>query len=189
MSEMTFPLAVLAEVTHRCPFQCPYCYNPVNLERASGELTTEAWLSVIREVAELGALQIHFSGGEPTVRKDLSVMIAAAREAGLYTNLITAGVLLDEAGLGKLIAAGLDHVQLSFQDSEASGCDNISGYPGGFQKKLAFAAWVKKAGLPLTLNAVVHRHNLLNLEILIELAVDLGAQRIEIAHVQYYGWA
>ncbi len=189
MSEMTFPLAVLAEVTHRCPFQCPYCYNPVNLERASGELTTEAWLSVIREVAELGALQIHFSGGEPTVRKDLAVLIAAAREAGLYTNLITAGVLLDEAGLGKLIEAGLDHVQLSFQDSEASGCDNISGYPGGFQKKLAFAAWVKKAGLPLTLNAVVHRHNLQNLEILIELAVDLGAQRIEIAHVQYYGWA
>lgn len=189
MSELPFPLAVLAEVTHRCPFQCPYCYNPVNLERASGELGTEAWLSVIREVADLGALQIHFSGGEPTARKDLPALIGAAREAGLYTNLITAGVMLDEAGLSELVAVGLDHVQLSFQDSEAAGCDKISGYPGGYDKKLRFAAWVTTAGLPLTLNIVVHRHNLQNLESLIELAVELGAQRVEIAHVQYYGWA
>lgn len=189
MTEMAFPLAVLAEVTHRCPFQCPYCYNPVNLERASSELGTEAWLSVIKEVADLGALQIHFSGGEPTARKDLPLLVAAARQAGLYTNLITAGVMLNEAGFAELVSAGLDHVQLSFQDSEAAGCDTISGFAGGFDKKRQFAGWVAAAGLPLTVNSVVHRHNLHHLEALIELAVELGAQRIEIAHVQYYGWA
>lgn len=189
MTDLSFPLAVLAELTHRCPLQCPYCYNPVNLERTSTELDTEAWLAVIREAAELGVLQIHFSGGEPTVRKDLPVLVRAARDAGLYTNLITAGVLLDEAGFADLVSAGLDHVQLSFQDSAADGCDRISGYAGGFRKKVQFAALVARAGLPLTANMVVHRHNLRNLDSLIELALELGAQRVEIAHVQYYGWA
>ena len=127
MSELSFPLAVLAELTHRCPLQCPYCYNPVALERAGSELSTESWLGVIREIADLGALQIHFSGGEPTARKDLEVLVEAAREAGLYSNLITAGVLLCEERVSALAAAGLDHVQLSFQDSEANGCDRISG--------------------------------------------------------------
>jgi len=189
MSAMTFPLAVLAEVTHRCPLQCPYCSNPLELERASEELDTEAWLSVIGEAAELGAMQIHFSGGEPTARKDLVVLVKAAREAGLYSNLITAGVLLNETRMSDLAEAGLDHVQLSFQDSEAAGCDRISGYNGGFKKKLACARLVEEAGLPLTLNMVVHRQNLQNLEALLNLAVELKARRVEIAHVQYYGWA
>jgi len=189
MTNLPFPLAVLAEVTHRCPLQCPYCYNPLELERAGNELGSEAWFRIIDEIAELGALQIHFSGGEPTVRKDLPQLVAKAREVNLYCNLITAGVLLTEAKMEKLADAGVDHVQLSFQDSEASGCDEIGGYAGGFRKKKACAGWVRKIGLPLTLNMVVHRRNLEHLLALIDLAVELDAQRVEVAHVQYYGWA
>ncbi|SMF80332.1 pyrroloquinoline quinone biosynthesis protein E [Tistlia consotensis] len=184
-----FPMALLAELTHRCPLQCPYCSNPVELEQAGRELDTGTWLRVIEEAAELGALQIHFSGGEPTVRKDLEEMVARARDVGLYSNLITAGVLLDEDRVGRLVDSGLDHVQLSFQDSEATGAERIGGYPDAQKKKLRFAGWVRAAGLPLTLNLVVHRQNLDHLPQLIELAVELGAQRAEIAHVQYYGWA
>ncbi len=184
-----FPLAILAELTHRCPLQCPYCSNPVALEAASAELDTETWLRAIEEVADLGALQIHFSGGEPTSRKDLEVLVAKANEAGLYTNLITAGVLVGEKRLEALADAGLDHVQLSFQDSEAAGCDRIGGFRGGFEKKLEFAAAVNALELPLTTNMVVHRQNLANLETMLELAEKLSARRVEIAHVQYYGWA
>lgn len=184
-----FPLAILAELTHRCPLQCPYCSNPVALEAASAELDTETWLRAIEEVADLGALQIHFSGGEPTSRKDLESLIAKANDVGLYTNLITAGVLVGEDRLKALADAGLDHVQLSFQDSEAAGCDRIGGFKGGFEKKLEFAAAVNALELPLTANMVVHRQNLANLETLLDLAVQLSARRVEIAHVQYYGWA
>ncbi|MEX0758696.1 MAG: pyrroloquinoline quinone biosynthesis protein PqqE [Tistlia sp.] len=184
-----FPMALLAELTHRCPLQCPYCSNPLELEQASRELDTAGWLRVIEEAAELGALQIHFSGGEPTVRKDLEQLVARAAEVGLYSNLITAGVLLDEAGLQRLAEAGLDHVQLSFQDSEAAGGERIGGHPGAQAKKRHFAGWVRTAGLPLTLNLVVHRQNLDHLPALLDLAVELDAQRAEIAHVQYYGWA
>jgi pyrroloquinoline quinone biosynthesis protein E len=137
----------------------------------------------------MGALQVHFSGGEPTVRKDLEELVAGAVEHGLYTNLITSGVLLDEARLQALARAGLEHVQLSFQDAEAEGGDRIGGYEGAFEKKIRAARLVRDAGLPLTLNMVVHRQNLHNLEGMIELAVDLDAHRVEIAHVQYYGWA
>jgi pyrroloquinoline quinone biosynthesis protein E len=183
------PLALLAELTHRCPLQCPYCSNPVELERASNELTTDEWRRVIDEAAALGVLQIHFSGGEPTVRRDLADLVAHARGAGLYVNLITAGVLLDAERLKALAAAGLDHVQLSFQDSEAEGGDRIGGYKGGHAKKLAVARLIREAGLPLTLNLVVHRQNLQHLPALLAMAVELDAQRVEIAHVQYYGWA
>ena len=189
MSDLGFPLAVLAELTHRCPLQCPYCSNPLALEAASAELTTAEWKSVIAEAAELGALQIHFSGGEPTARRDLEELVAAASEAGLYTNLITAGVLLSRERLAALAEAGLDHVQLSFQDSEATGCDRIGGHRGGFDKKLDCARWTLELGLPLTLNMVVHRQNLEHLPQMLELAERLQARRVEIAHVQYYGWA
>ena len=118
MTGLTFPLAVLAELTHRCPLQCPYCSNPQTLERAGREMDTRAWLRTIEEVAGLGALQIHFSGGEPTVRKDLETLVDKARSVGLYSNLITAGVLLTEERLTALVTAGLDHLQLSIQDSE-----------------------------------------------------------------------
>ncbi len=189
MTGPTFPLAVLAELTHRCPLQCPYCSNPQNLERAGCEMDTGAWLGTIEEVAGLGALQIHFSGGEPTVRKDLETLVDKARSVGLYSNLITAGVLLTEERLTALVTAGLDHLQLSIQDSEPASCDRIGGYARAFDKKVALAGWVRRAGLPLTLNMVVHRQNLHNIEAMIALAVELGAQRLEVAHVQYYGWA
>lgn len=189
MLTLEAPLALLAELTHRCPLRCPYCSNPTELTRASAELATAEWARVFREAAALGCLQIHLSGGEPTVRRDIVEIVAAAREAGLYTNLITAGVLLDAALMGRLAAAGLDHVQLSVQDADETGAERIGGLKGAQAKKRAAAALVKQAGLPLTLNAVVHRQNLHNLERLIGIALEWGAARLEVAHVQYYGWA
>jgi len=189
MNALAPPLALLAELTHRCPLQCPYCSNPLALERASNELSTAEWKRAIDEAAAMGVLQIHFSGGEPTARRDLEELVAYARAAGLYSNLITSGVLLDKNRLKALCDAGLDHVQLSFQDSDAAGGNRIGGYAGGHEKKLAVAKLVRQAGLPLTLNFVVHRQNLHNLPALFDLAVDLDAHRVEIAHVQYYGWA
>jgi pyrroloquinoline quinone biosynthesis protein E len=183
------PMAVLAELTHRCPLQCPYCSNPVNLERANREMTTAEWLRAIGEAAALGCMQIHFSGGEPTVRPDLEALVAGATRAGLYTNLITSGVLCDRARLDALAAAGLEHVQLSFQDSTPAIGDRVGGHVGGHAKKLAFADMVKATGLPLTANFVVHRQNLHHLEAMIDMAVEMGAGRVEIANVQYYGWA
>lgn len=183
------PVSLLAEVTHRCPLQCPYCSNPLALERAGVELDTATWCRVLDEATELGVLQTHFSGGEPTARRDLPELIRHAAGLGQYTNLITAGVLLDEAKLGALVDAGLDHLQLSVQDAEAGNADRIAGYRNGHAKKLAVARMVTAAGLPLTINAVVHRQNLDRLPEIIDLAVELGAKRLEVAHVQYYGWA
>jgi len=183
------PVAMLTELTHRCPLQCPYCSNPTALSRRSDELSTEEWVDIFRQAAALGVLQVHLSGGEPTARTDLPELIAAASENGLYTNLITAGVLLTPEKIKAYKESGLDHLQLSIQDSEAANADRIANYKGGHAKKLTVAAWVRAAGLPLTVNAVVHRQNLDNLQAIIELAVELGAHRLEIAHVQYYGWA
>jgi len=186
---MNAPLAILAELTHRCPLRCPYCSNPLELTRASGELTTTEWADVFAQAAELGCLQAHLSGGEPTARRDIVDITAAARDAGLYTNLITAGVLLDASLLARLKAAGLDHVQLSIQDAEAEGAERIGGMKGAHPRKQAAARLVREAGLPLTLNAVVHRQNLHNLPAMIDLALAWSAARLEVAHVQYYGWA
>jgi pyrroloquinoline quinone biosynthesis protein E len=186
---MNAPLALLAELTHRCPLRCPYCSNPLALTRASGELTTAEWADVFAQAADLGCLQAHLSGGEPTARRDIVEITAGARDAGLYTNLITAGVLLDAPLLMRLQQAGLDHVQLSIQDSEAQGAERIGGMKGAHARKEAAAALVREAGLPLTLNAVVHRQNLHNLSAMIDLALGWGAARLEVAHVQYYGWA
>jgi pyrroloquinoline quinone biosynthesis protein E len=183
------PLAILAELTHRCPLQCAYCSNPLQLVAARQELSTEAWMRVIDEAAALGALQIHFSGGEPAVRQDLEQLVRHARAAGLYSNLITSGLALDRPRLAGLVEAGLDHVQLSFQDADAATAERIAHVRGAQDRKLEFARWVREAGLPLTVNAVVHRQNLDRLPAMIELALSLGAGRIEIAHVQYYGWA
>jgi PqqA peptide cyclase len=183
------PMGMLAELTHRCPLQCPYCSNPLEFERASGELATAEWRRVLDEAAELGVLQLHLSGGEPTARADLEEIVAHARGLGLYTNLITAGVLLDERRIAALRDAGLEHVQLSFQAAEAGTADRVGGYRGGHQKKLAVARAVRAAELPLTVNAVVHRQNLDQLEAMVGLALELGAHRLEVAHVQYYGWA
>ncbi|MFL5337683.1 MAG: pyrroloquinoline quinone biosynthesis protein PqqE [Geminicoccaceae bacterium] len=183
------PMGLLAELTHRCPLQCPYCSNPLELERVTGELATAEWCRVLDEAAELGVLQVHLSGGEPTARGDLEAIVAHARGLGLYTNLITAGVLLDERRIARLQAAGLDHVQLSLQAAEAATADRVGGYREGHRKKLDVARLVRAAGLPLTVNAVVHRQNLDQLEAMVGLALELGAHRLEVAHVQYYGWA
>ena len=183
------PLGLLAELTHRCPLQCPYCANPLTLERAAAELDTATWLRVLDEASALGILQVHFSGGEPTARKDLLSLVERAAKHGLYSNLITSGVTLDRVSLGALAEAGLDHVQLSFQDAEPANADRIGGYRGGHARKLEIAALVHEAGLPLTANFVVHRQNLARLADMLALGEALGASRVEIAHVQYYGWA
>src|SRR5688572_23090548 len=133
------PVSLLAELTHRCPLQCPYCSNPLELEKATGELTSEEWARVLREAADLGVLQLHLSGGEPTLRRDLELIVAEAASLGLYTNLITAGVLLDRECLARLQAAGLDHVQLSLQAADAAAADRIGAYRDGHRKKLAIA--------------------------------------------------
>jgi pyrroloquinoline quinone biosynthesis protein E len=183
------PLGLLAELTHRCPLRCPYCSNPVELEQAVQELSTAEWGRVFQEAATLGVLQLHVSGGEPAARRDLEAIIAYASNAGLYTNLITSGVSLDVHRLAALTEAGLDHVQLSIQAADAATSDHIGGMPGGHGRKLAFARLVREAGLPLTVNAVLHRQNLDTLPAMIELALTLGAGRLELAHVQYHGWA
>ena len=189
MERPALPLAVLAEITHRCPLQCPYCSNPVELERSNAELSTDEWKRVISELAGLGVLQFHFSGGEPTARRDLVELVAHASKEGLYTNLITSAVLLDEKKLAALAEAGLNHVQISFQDSDERIANRVAGYKDAHKKKLAVARMVRAAGLPLTVNAVVHRQNLHHLPEMIEMSIELGAARMEVAHVQYYGWA
>ena len=183
------PLALLAELTHRCPLRCPYCSNPLELVRAGTELDTASWRRVFGEAAALGVLQVHFSGGEPLVRRDLVELVAEATKAGLYVNLITSGIRLDGERLARLVEAGLEHIQVSLQDSDPSSGDRIAGLAGAQQTKRRVASLVQDAGLPLTVNAVVHRQNLHHLEDIIDLAVMLGADRLEVAHVQYYGWA
>ncbi|MFP6757303.1 MAG: pyrroloquinoline quinone biosynthesis protein PqqE [Alphaproteobacteria bacterium] len=183
------PYAILGEMTHRCPLQCPYCSNPLMLERASEELSTEDWKRVMDEAVDMGVLHFHFSGGEPTSRKDLEELVAHAAKVGLYTNLITSAVLLSENRVNSLAEAGIDHVQISFQDSTAELGDWVAGYKGAFEKKKAAARLVRKADIPLTVNAVMHRHNLHHLEDMIQMAIDFDAERIEVAQVQYYAWA
>jgi pyrroloquinoline quinone biosynthesis protein E len=183
------PLALLAEVTHRCPLQCPYCSNPVQLRGASGELTTDEWRQVLSSAAAIGVLQVHFSGGEPTARADLPELVRHAVGTGLYTNLITSGIPLDQRRVDVLAEAGLDHVQISFQDSDDVNGDRIAGMSGAQKKKREVSAIIRRAGLPLTVNLVVHRQNLERLPEMLDMSVELGASRIEVAHVQYYGWA
>lgn len=183
------PVGLLAELTHRCPLQCPYCSNPLALQRAGDELPTEVWLDVLEQAADLGILQLHLSGGEPTARRDLEAIVERAAKVGLYSNLITAGVLLTRARLKDLAARGLDHVQISLQDVDPANADRLAHYSGGHAKKLEVARWVRELGLPLTLNAPIHRQNIVSLPAFIDLAVSLGARRLEVAHVQYYGWA
>ncbi len=186
---MPRPYALLAELTYRCPLHCPYCSNPTQMQgEGAGELSTAEWHRVFGEAAALGVLQTGLSGGEPLVRRDLPAIIQAAREAGLYTNLITSGIGLDQARTRELRDAGLDSVQLSFQANEATLADEIAGAPA-HQRKLAAAAAIREAGLPLSLNFVLHRRNIDRLPQIIELTESLGAERVELANVQFYGWA
>lgn len=183
------PLGLLAELTHRCPLACPYCSNPLALDPRREELDTATWARVFREAAALGVLQVHLSGGEPGARRDLVDITAAARDAGLYTNLITSAVGITEKTLGALSDAGLDHVQISIQDHQPELADHIAGYKGAYARKKALADAVVRLKIPLTVNAVMHRANIAHIDAMIELALSLGASRVEIAHVQYYGWA
>ncbi|MCW2317566.1 pyrroloquinoline quinone biosynthesis protein E [Rhodoblastus acidophilus] len=183
------PSGMLAELTYRCPLSCPYCSNPLEMAGRQAEMSTEEWKRIFSQAAEIGVLHAHLSGGEPASRRDLLELVAHCAQVGLYTNLITSGVGLTKPLFEALVAAGLDHVQLSIQDAEADSADWIGGYQGGFAKKIEVARWVADSGMPLTVNAVIHRANILRAAEMVDFAVKLGARRIEIAHTQYYGWA
>ena len=179
---------MLAEITHRCPLHCPYCSNPTQLALPGNELTTGEWKRVLAEASELGVLHAGFSGGEPLLRTDLTELVVAAREAGLYSNLITSAIGLTRRRVEELKQAGLDCVQISFQSDEAPLADRIAG-AAAHSKKLEAARTVREVGLPLTVNVVVHHGNIGRLTQIIALAESLGAERLELANAQYYGWA
>jgi pyrroloquinoline quinone biosynthesis protein E len=182
------PLALIAELTHRCPLHCVYCSNPLELANAKSELSTEDWISVFRQAGKLGMLHAHFTGGEPLARADLTELIAAARAAGLYTNLITSGVGLNEQRLQTLVEAGLDHIQVSFQDSWEDPANWIAGAKA-HAHKIELSQAIRKHKIAFTVNLVVHRQNLDHLVEMISFIEQLQPERIEIAHTQYYGWA
>src|SRR5579883_3025529 len=181
------PYLLLAELTYQCPLHCPYCSNPAKFQR-NNELPTNDWLRVIEQAADLGALHVGFSGGEPLQRRDLEQLVAHSRRAGLYSNLITSGIGLDSQRATRLREAGLDAVQISLQSDEAGLADKIAGVKA-HELKLKAAGIVREAGFPLTINAVLHRANIERLEQIILLAEKLGADRLELANTQYYGWA
>ena len=183
------PLWLLAELTYRCPLQCPYCSNPLDFAHSGQELTTEQWVSVLRQGREMGAAQLGFSGGEPLVRQDLPELIAEARALGYYTNLITSGLGLTEAKVDAFAEAGLDHIQVSFQASDPELNNAVAGSRKAFEQKLAMARAVKDAGYPMVLNFVIHRHNIHQMNDIITLCERLGADYVELATCQYYGWA
>jgi PqqA peptide cyclase len=182
------PLSLLCELTYRCNLQCPYCYNPLDLRDYRDELSSEQWTRTLQQAAALGVVQTHFSGGEPTLRRDLPALIAAASELGLYSNLITQGTFLDDALLDQLLASGLDHVQISIQAPEAELGDRIAGTEV-HEKKIEALLRVRDRDVALTLNCVLHRLNHDLIEDVIAFAERLGIRRLELANVQFYGWA
>jgi len=182
------PFGLLAELTYRCALRCPYCSNPLQLGGYGDELTLEEWRRVLDEARALGVLQVHLSGGEPLQRRDLPALVSHAHRLGCYTNLITNGLALSPARVDQLKASGLDHVQISLQAADAPTADRIAGAPS-FHRKLAAARTVKAAGFPLTLNVVLHRLNLDQLPDILQIAEQLGVNRLELANTQYYGWA
>ncbi|MEU4246455.1 pyrroloquinoline quinone biosynthesis protein PqqE [Amycolatopsis sp. NPDC026612] len=182
------PLGLLAELTHRCPLHCPYCSNPVELTSRSAEMSTEDWLSVFSQARELGVLQVHMSGGEPLLRPDLPSLVSHASGLGCYVNLVTSGLGLTASRLDDLVERGLAHVQLSAQGATSERADLLAGAKA-HDRKLFAAALVKASGLPLSLNVVLHRRNHDQLAGIIELAERMGADRLELANTQYYGWA
>src|ERR687895_1176157 len=185
---MDSPFGLLAELTYRCPLACAYCSNPLNMADYTDELATDEWRRVLVEASGLGILQCHLSGGEPLLRRDLVEIVADAHDLGLYTNLVTSAFGLSRPRAEQLRAAGLDHVQISIQADEPALSDRIAGTPS-FQRKIAAARLVKELDWPLTLNVVLHRHNIDRIGRILDLAEELGADRIELANTQYYGWA
>jgi len=188
VSAVTPPLWLLAELTYTCPLHCPFCSNPVDFARRPGELSTEEWMRVLGEARALGAVQLGFSGGEPLTRRDLEALVAEAHRLGYYTNLITSGAGLNARRLGSLKAAGLDHIQLSFQASSQELNDYISR-TRTFDLKRRLASEIKAHGFPMVMNCVVHRLNIDYVERIIDLGVEIGAEYLEFANVQFYGWA
>ena len=182
------PLALIAEITHRCPLHCVYCSNPLQLAATRSELSTDQWADVFQQAGELGMLHVHFTGGEPLARADLTHLIAAAHAAGLYTNLITSAIGLSEPRLEALVAAGLYHIQVSFQDSREDAANWIAGAKA-HAHKIDLARATRKHKIAFTVNLVVHRQNLDHLEEMIAFIEQLQPERVEIAHAQYYGWA
>jgi pyrroloquinoline quinone biosynthesis protein E len=185
---MPGPLALIAEITHRCPLHCVYCSNPLQMTSAKAELPTEDWIRVFQQAAKLGVLHLHLTGGEPLARTDLTELVTVGSQAGLYTNLITSGLGMTETRLQELVGAGLDHLQLSFQDAREDGGDWIAGTKA-HARKVELARIIKQQRLAFTVNLVVHRQNLDRLDETIRFLESLQPDRMEIAHVQYYGWA
>ena len=182
------PLWLLAELTYRCPLQCPYCSNPIEMAQYQNELSTDDWIRVLREAREMGATQLGLSGGEPLVRNDLEAIIDEARTLGYYSNLITSGVGMDEQRIGAFKRAGLDHIQISFQASD----ETLNNYLGGtdsFQHKIEMARLVKRYEYPMVLNIVIHRQNIDQIEDIIKMTAELQADYVELASTQYYGWS
>src|ERR1700733_5587458 len=182
------PLALIAEITHRCPLHCVYCSNPLEMAAVSSELSTAEWLDVFQQSGKLGMLHAHFTGGEPLARPHLPALIAGARAAGLYTNLITSGLGLSEGRLKALVDAGLDHIQISFQDSREGAANWIAGAKA-HAHKIELSREIRKHKIAFTVNLVVHRQNIDHLEEMIGFIEQLQPERVEIAHTQYYGWA
>ncbi len=182
------PLWLLAELTYKCPLQCPYCSNPLDIARYDNELSTEEWIRVFREARAMGAVQLGFSGGEALVRKDLEILIREAHDMGYYTNLLTSGVGMDEQRIKAFKEAGLDHIQVSFQASSEELNNFIAGN-NSFQHKLEMARLVKKYDYPMVLCFVLHRHNEDQVEQILEMSYALEADYVELATTQYYGWA
>lgn len=181
------PLWLLAELTYRCPLQCPYCSNPLEIARYKNELSTKEWLRVFEQARAMGSTQLGFSGGEPLVRKDLEELVAGARKLGYYTNLITSAVGMDEARVKALKEAGLDHIQISFQASDKELNDFLGG-TSTFEHKLEMARAVKRYEYPMVLNIVLHRKNLDKIREILDMVVALEADYVELANTQYYGW-
>ena len=182
------PLWLLAEVTYKCPLHCVFCYNPIDYTRYGEELTTDDWLRVLRQGRELGATQLGFSGGEPLMRDDLEIMVTEARKLGYYSNLITSGIGLSEKRIAAFKEGGLDHIQLSFQDSTREMNDFLSSTKT-FELKQKVAKLIKQYDYPMVLNCVLHRHNIDHVQQILEMAEAMNAEYVELANTQYYGWA
>jgi pyrroloquinoline quinone biosynthesis protein E len=187
-AEVPRPYTLVAELTYRCPLRCAYCSNPVHLDAMGAEMDTTAWARVFKEAEALGVMQVTLTGGEPLLRPDLAELVRAARDSDLFATLITSGIPADRDALARLRDAGLEGVQLSFQDVDGGAASRIAGVDK-LARKQEVAGFVRDLGLPLTLNIVLHRENLPRLPDMIAMAERLQANRLELAHVQYLGWA
>lgn len=188
-SHVGLPLWLLAELTYRCPLQCPYCSNPLDYAQHQTELTTQEWCDVFDQAREMGAVQLGFSGGEPLVRQDLEQLVKHAHNLGFYTNLITSGMGLNQQRIENLKNVGLDHIQVSFQASDPVVNNALAGSKHAFEQKYEMCKLIKQYNYPMVLNFVIHRHNIDQIEQIIQLCIELEADTVELAICQFYGWA